>query len=443
MPRRSVFYLLGLGVVVILVVRLASLSHKSPLPQILFWHSMTGGKATLLRVIIANYNTALAQNQAPYRVQLQFVGNYQEGLNKLRTSLIVGHGPAVAQITDIGSSLLMDSPHIVPLEDFMDRDSTFSKKDLIPSIRRYYEKYQKLYSLPFSTSNPVLYYNKDWFDQAGISKPPEDFYSLIAIARQLTRQAEGKTGIIWPLTSWFFEEYLALQGALLADHANGRQGLASTVYLDSPEGIRFVKMWKALVDQGLFLNVGRGWDPAEHNFLSGRCAMLISSTAEVFEMKTRAPFHIATAFLPTLGPPNKRLGTVVGGNSLWILKNQPRLHQEWSYALIKYMASHEVQKQWHTHTGYFPIRLDVINELKKDGFYAHNPHMFTAIEQMLASPESPATSGALLASFPEIRENIQLAIEQVLNNRDTVESALKKARWESEKTLNRYNQFHR
>ena len=43
------------------------------------------------------------------------------------------------------------------------------------------------------------------------------------------------------------------------------------------------------------------------------------------------------------------------------------------------MASKESQRKWHTRTGYFPIRSDVIAELEKEGFYAKFPAAKTAI----------------------------------------------------------------
>src|SRR5262249_40940531 len=149
------------------------------------------------------------------------------------------------------------------------------------------------------------------------------------------------------------------------------------------------------VQDGVFANVGRGWDPAEQNFIAGRAAMLITSTSDIFEVLKEAPFKLGTAPIPARSL-SDRGGTIIGGNSLWILNNKPQAEQQAAYRFIKFMASPSIQEKWHSNTGYFPIRADVIDSLKKRGFYDKFPVAWTAIEQMRASPDMDATRGALM-----------------------------------------------
>lgn len=193
-----------------------------------------------------------------------------------------------------------------------------------------------------------------------------------------------------------------------------------------------------MVKEGSFTNVGRGWDPAEQNFVSGRSAMLISSSSDVFIFQSKAPFKLLTAPLPSKDPKVKG-GTVVGGNSLWILKGKPAEEQQAAYEFIKWMASKPMQRKWHINTGYFPIRADLITDLQKEGFYKKNRAAWTIIQQLQSSPSMPATAGALAGVFPELREQIESAMERILNNGESPEVSLKKAKVEIEKALARYN----
>lgn len=403
--------------------------------SIQFWHSMSGEKGKIVSEMVEEFNKA---NAGKIKAQAQFVGTYEEGLNKTRTALLAKRGPHVVQITDIGTMVMIDTGAIAPLQDFVDNDPSFPSKELLPQLRRYYEYGGKLQSLPFATSNPILYYNEDAFKKVGLTRAPKTFQELVDYSRKLTT-AETKTkGITWPLHSWFFEQFVARQGQVLVNFENGRSGRATEANFLSAESLNFVSLWAAMVKEGIFSNVGRGWEPAEQNFLAGRAAMLITSTSDVFEVQKKVSFKVVTAPIPAKDESTKG-GTIIGGNSLWILKDKPDAEKQAAYELVKWMASKPMQKKWHTNTGYFPIRADLISELEKEGFYKKYPNAKTAIDQLRASPSIPATSGALLGVFPELRENIDSAIERVLTSGEDPKTALGKAKEQTEKALARYN----
>ena len=410
---------------------------KEPRLTLQFWHSMAGQKSKLLSSIADDFNSKPA-NIEHIRVEVQYVGDYDDGLNKLRTALIGGRGPNIVQITDVGQRAMIDSDAIEPLQNFIDHDPEFPLALLLPPIRRYYEVQGKLYSLPFATSNPILYYNVDAFTKAGITHAPSTYAELEEAAAKLTHPEQRVTGITWPLNSWFFEEFMAREGAAFVSPDNGRGTRANQANYNSPAGTAFLSWWQRMVKAGTFANVGRGWDPGEQNFLAGRTAMFITSTSDIFEVLKQAPFKLATAPIPSQSK-NSVGGTVIGGNSLWILKNKSQAEKQAAYQFIKFMASSEVQEKWHRNTGYFPIRSDVIERLKAQGFYDQYPVAWTAIEQLKASPNLPATRGALMGVFPEAREHIATAIEEVISGQATIDDALKKAKAKSDFSMMRYN----
>ncbi len=419
------------------VFALAPAARAAEPATLQFWHSMSGEKGVLLQSIVDRFN-ALPENAGRARVELQFVGSYDEGLNKLRTALLAGRGPHLVQITDIGTQAMADSGAIVPLQDFIDRDPGFPLAKILAPIRRYYEIGGRLDSLPFATSGPVLYCNMDAFAKAGIKAPPRTFAELAADARLLTDPAAGTTGITWPLSSWFFEEFLARQGAAFVNEGNGRAGRATAAEFTGPAARAIVDLWAGMVKAGTFANVGRGWDPAEQNFLAGRSAMLLTSTSDVFEVRRKASFRVSTAPLPARDPAT-RAGVVLGGNSIWILKDKPAGEREDAYRFLRFMASKESQRAWHLGTGYFPIRGDVIAELEREGFYEKNPDAKTAIDQLRATIDVPATRGALLGVFSEARENVESAIELILAGYREPADALAWAQTRTDDAIARYN----
>lgn len=400
-----------------------------------FWHSMSGEKGRLVQELVDGFNK---ENQGKIAVQVQFIGTYEEGLNKVRTALLANRGPHVVQITDIGTQVMIDSGSIVPLQDLAAGDPAFPMKELLPQLRHYYEIDGKLCSLPFASSNPIIYYNVDAFAKAGLKRPPATFTEMAEYSKILTDKNAKVTGITWPLHSWFYEQFLSVQGKSLVNNENGRKGRATEALYSSPESLEFVNLWAKMVKDGSFANVGRGWEPAEQNFLAGRSAMLVTSTSDVFEVGKKAHFKMMTAPLPKRNA-NTPGGTIIGGNSLWILKGKPAEEQKAAYELVKYMASKPVQRKWHTATGYFPIRADVIAELETEGFYTKNPAARTAIDQLRASPDIAATHGALIGPFSEARVHIESAIEKVLAGQAETKVALAKAKSLTDEALARYN----
>ena len=59
--------------------------------KLTFWHSMTGEKGKLLSSLTQEFNE-LPENAGRFQVVPQFVGTYEEGLNKLRTALLAKQG---------------------------------------------------------------------------------------------------------------------------------------------------------------------------------------------------------------------------------------------------------------------------------------------------------------------------------------------------------------
>ncbi len=401
-----------------------------------FWHSMTGEKGKLLQELVTEFNL-LPESKGRVEIQPQFVGTYEEAINKVRTSLLAKRGPHIAQITDIGTQMMVDSGATVPLQDFIAGDPTFPLKELLPQLVHYYEVNGKLRSLPFATSNPIIYYNVDAFQRAGLKRPPATFAELERYSQILSDPNAKRTGITWPLHSWFFEQFLARQGIPLTNNDNGRKGRATQVNFLIPEAIDFLSLWARMVKNGSFANVGRGWDPAEQNFLAGRSAMLITSTSDVFEIIRKAPFRTMTAPLPARDP-RRTGGTIIGGNSLWIMSGKPPAEQKLAYEFIRFMAGKAPQKKWHTQTGYFPIRSDLIADLEKEGFYAKFPAAKTAITQLQESLDSPATRGALIGVFAEVRESVDSAIENILSGKMDPTKAMTRAKAQSEAALARY-----
>jgi len=408
-------------------------------PEIYFWHSMAGSKAKLMDELIGEYNQSLPFTSG--KIRAEFVGNYEDALNKLRTSTLARRGPHLMQVYEIGTRVMTDSRVIVPLQEMIDRDPSFPSKALIQRVTNYYSDNQnRLLAMPFASSNPILFLNDDLRQAAGITKPPQTFAELEDQACRLSHPQQKITGITWPLHAWFFEQFVARQGGELVDGANGRQQIPQHALFAEAAGLNVLNMWQKLVKQRCFANVGKGWDPAEYNFVAGRSAMFVTSTASVADVINKARFKVSTAPIPGTAA-NQCGGVVIGGNALWLIKGKPAAEQQTAYEFLKYWASAPVQRRWHLGTGYFPIRHDVIQDLEKSGHYQKFPAAKTSVDQLLAAADCPATRGALVGVLPELRQQVESAIELVLNDQLDPAAALCQAAAKSDKAMARYRRL--
>ena len=70
----------------------------------------------------------------------------------------------------------------------------------------------KLNSMPFNTSNPILYYNKDMFKAAGLDpeKPPTTYEEITKAAQVLSKDGKSGTSFchIWLVYGAIIEEAL-------------------------------------------------------------------------------------------------------------------------------------------------------------------------------------------------------------------------------------------
>ena len=395
-----------------------------------FWHSMAGdigGKA--IPQMVNDFNASQDKCYIVYTYQ----GSYDDSLNKLKAGLQSNDIPTIIQLYDIGTRLMVDLDVAQPVQDYIDAEG-YDVSDLETNVLAYYTVNGKQYSMPFNSSTPMLYYNKDMFRAAGLDpeKPPRTFEEYTAAARALTHQnADGTTvyGGAFAVYGWFFEQFLAVSGGEYVNNGNGRDSFATEATFNSPEGVAILKWWKDNLDEGITTNFGRTTVDTRNAFLAGQIGMFIDSTAVLRGMMDGAAgkIDIGTGFLPR---PNEeaftQYGTIIGGGSLWILKNRPEAEKACGWEFIKFMASAPQQAYWQTMSGYFPIRKTAYAEPLSVEWTTKYPPFNTAIDQLHAAPNNRITNGGLIGVFPTARQTIEGAIEEVIAGADPQE-ALDKA----------------
>ena len=400
--------------------------------RIAFWHSMAGdigGKS--IPKLADDFNAS----QQKCFVDPTYQGSYDDSLNKLKAGLQSNATPALVQLYDIGTRLIVDLKVASPVQDFMDKDK-YDVSDLEPNVLGYYTVEGKLWSMPFNSSNPILYYNKDMFKAAGLDldKPPRTWDEVSAAAKKLTiKDGSGKVttyGVAFAIYGWFVEQLLAVSGGQFVDNGNGRDGTATKATFNSPEGVKVLEWWKSMFDDGSMANFGRTTVDTRNAFLAGKTAMIIESTATLRGLidGSAGKFQLGTGVLPR---PNedafKTGGTIIGGASLWIINDRPPVEQNCAWEFVKFLVAAPQMAYWHTVSGYFPIRKAAYDEQMDKDWRAKYPQFQTAIDQLHMAPNNRVTQGALIGVFPTARATVETAVEEVLAGKSTPQEAMDKA----------------
>jgi|AMFO01.1.fsa_nt_gi ABC-type sugar transport system, periplasmic component len=429
------------------IVEVTRVVEKAPQQQIPkgatvidFWHAFGGGRKLLIQRMVDDFN----YTHPGIYVRAENKGSYRDTLNAAILAAQQGKPPHIVQIFEVGSELGLDSGIFVPFGDLAKPDE-YQPKDLISGVANYYNFNGKFYSMPWNSSNPILYYNKDIFRKAGLDpeKPPRTFEDMLNVCQKIVSSGAAKNCVTWPLHSWFFEQWMAVQGAMLANNGNGRDARATEVLLTSDAAKRIVNWWKEMADKGYYAYSGKleDWDGSDAIFVSGQSAMEITSTSDVVNRQRDAAangFELGTSYLPYPGDQPWH-GVIVGGASIWITKNHPKKELQAAKDFVVWFTNTENAIRWHKGTGYFPIRKSAVDVLEKEHWFDRNPAYRAAFDQLLKTKADRATQGAVMGPFPQVRTIIEQAVEKVLAGKASVNDALAEAKTKADKALQDYN----
>ena len=402
---------------------------------ITFWHSMGGVNGEAIDTLVKKFND---ENKYGITVDAQYQGEYDDSLNKLKSAQIGNMGADLVQVYEIGTRFMIDSGWIVPMQQMVDADN-YDVSEIEPNLVAYYTIDNELYSMPFNSSTPIMYYNKDMFEKAGVTEVPTSLEGIAEVADDLVNKGGAGEALSMGIYGWFFEEFMCKQGLPYVDNGNGREAAATKVAFDENGGaLNILNEWKKLYDAGYAPNVGRGGDSGLADFSSGKAAMTLGSTASLKQIlqDVNGSFEVGTAYFPSITDDDKG-GVSIGGASLWMLDNQDDAKKAATWEFVKYLVSAESQAYWNAQTGYFPVTTAAHDEQVFKDNIAKYPQFQTAIDQLHDS--APEYAGALLSVFPEARAIVETEIENMLNGKESAEDAVSKMASDMNKSIEDYN----
>ncbi|PJF39916.1 MAG: ABC transporter substrate-binding protein [Chloroflexi bacterium] len=378
-------------------------------------------------------------------VEIQTANSYRDNLNSALLAAQQGTAPHIVQIFEVGTQLALDSGIFVPVEEIATPEQLATLEDVITPVSNYYAVDDVQWSLPFNSSNPILYYNRDIFEAAGLDPddPPETYGEVLEACETIMASQDLQGCIGWNMHGWFVEQWVAEQGALLANNDNGRADRATEVFLNSDAMLNVFNWWDTLADNGWYTYTGQleDWNGSDAIFTGQQVAMHITSTADLVninEAATNNGFELGTGFLP-IPDDAERNGVVIGGASLWFTGGHPQEELEAAVEFALFLGNTQNGAAWHQASGYFPIRESAIEELNSAGWFDQNPAFRTAFDQLTQTTPNSATAGALIGNFLEVRTIVEEAAQAMVDGGRSPEDVLNEANERANAALAEFN----
>lgn len=249
-------------------------------------YSSNGGQEETLAKMVEAFNVA----NPNITIEVETLG-YADYFTQLATRVAGGTAPDVFELNIENFRAYADKGAIAKLDT-----SAVDISQIYPKTLTAFQINGDQYGLPTKFSNVVLIYNKDLFDQAGVSYPTSDWTwaDELAAAEKIRALGDDVYGIFRPIQTWEFYKTVAQNGGSMM---NADQ---TAFTLNSAENVAALEMMVARInDSNVTPNAeqmgGMGdWDL----FKSGRLGMIVTGIWAFSDFATNCDFNWDIAVEP-------------------------------------------------------------------------------------------------------------------------------------------------
>jgi sn-glycerol 3-phosphate transport system substrate-binding protein len=392
--------------------------------EIQWWHSMQGALNDKVVELANGFNAS----QREYKVVPIFKGQYPESMTAAIAAFRAGNAPHILQVFEVGTATMMGAKGAIkPVYEMMkEAGEPFDAKNYLPAVAGYYaDSKGNLLSLPFNSSTPVFYVNRDALKKAGLDgAAPKTWKEFAVVAGKLKasgQQCVYTTG--WP--SWVHvENFSTWHNLPIGTKENGIAGTDTEFRINSPQHVKHVEMLADFAKKGWFTYSGRK-NEAEARFFSGECALMTSSSGAQANIRRNAKFDFSVNFLPyhdeIKGAPQN---SIIGGATLWVMSGKKPEEYKGVTKFFSYLSSPAVQLDWHKSTGYVPITKVAYEMAKKEAYYDKVPGADIAVRQLTNKPPTANSKGLRFGNYVQGREVIEEEMEAVFAGKKDAKAAM-------------------
>lgn len=413
--------------------------------EITFYHTMGENLSTVLESYIKEFNKLYPN----IKVVHEKIGGYDDVREQISTEITVGNQPNLAYCYSDHVALYNLAKAVVQLDGFIDSKQEVKRADGTTEIlgltdeqkadfiEGYYNEGKQfgdglMYTLPMSKSTDILYYNKTFFDEHGLTVPKswDEMKELCAKIKEIDPES-------CPLgydseSNWFItmcEQYKTPYTSATGDH-----------YLfNNPENKAFVKEFNDWYQKGYLTTqkIYGGYTSGLFTSTEGtRSYMSIGSSAGATHQRPAADdagnylFEVGAARMPQVSEDNQKV--ISQGPNLCIFNNPNKQEVVASWLFAKFLTTNvDFQAEFAMASGYVPVIKSVAQNPAYAEFLANADggkyiaalSAKVCMEQVDAYYTSPAFNGSSAA-----REQVGALMVKVLTAKgDNLDAQIDKA----------------
>jgi len=359
------------------LVLATSASAQTPL-EISFWYGVGGQLEKVIQGQAEKFN----RSQPGVKVVPFYAGAYGAGgpmQQKLLASMAAGSVPDVVQLEIHATCTFASKGALLSLDELMAKSQHDRKEDFLPVLTNTACD-GKTYGIPFNRSVPILYWNRDRFQKAGLAGPPKTWAEVAAMAPKLTQEGAGGPGAkvfgFMPINQWwFFQAMTWSNGGEMLTPDMKKAAFATEAAAAGLQG------WVGLIDRG-YAQIRTG--PTEflqtiQDFVNEKTAMYWGSAADMGAVAA-AKFDWRAALSP--GFEGKPLVVPQGGANAAIMTKISPDRQKAAWEFVQWWTSPAEAAYWSRETGYVPVVKKALDDPDFKAFLKTNPNHAVPIEEL-------------------------------------------------------------
>ena len=390
-----------------------------------YWYGLTGD----LGAVVAETCTRFNASQEEFEAVCVGQDGYEKAVQNTIAAFRANKHPTLLQSFDAGTADLMLSGEFYPVTKLMaDTGVAVDWADYFPGIANYYSSTSgEFFSMPWNSSTPVYYFNKEHFDKAGITEAPITWEGMEAAFVKL-KEAGQACGLAYAPSSWIdLEQFSMVHNIPVASNNNGYDGLDSELVFNTTMHVKHMEdIQRWMTDGYAMLRTQAAGKTARDSFVEGECSVFFSSIADHTTLHKLTPaFDWDVQIIPTYEG-TQRTNSVVGGASLWVLSNKSDEEYKAAASYLAFLATKDEQQFLLENSGYIPVTKSTYDALLAEGFYAKEPFINRdiAMKSLTWTEPTELTRGIRLGGMIQIRSEWTSEVEAAIAGQKTMQQAL-------------------
>lgn len=384
------------------------------------WHNYTGPQATEVKKLIDEYNSS----QDKIDVQPQYAASSDQFDAKLINALKNDTGPdmVLGDSTPQQTGEVIQTGKVLPLEDYLSSGDV-TKDSFTEGMLSTGEFDGKQYTLPTDIGDYAVVYNKEMFEEAGITDTPKTWSEFQDDAKKLTKGTTQYGAYLpigtgeWPVFTW--QSMLWGAGGEFLNEDNTK------VEFNSDAGVKALTAWTDMLQDGsaypqsLLTTSTNGAVPA---LTSKKAAMAITGAYDLSTIdSTLGKDNVGVFALPGIEQPAMNLGT----NNSYVIKTTTA-KQDASWKFLQWWLSPDTQAKWDIATGLLPANQATADNATWKKYLEENPRLKAFADELEYAKARPS-----ITAYGEVSAALSTQLQSAMllktSPREALDAAAEKA----------------